>query len=269
MYPEIFHIGPFALRSFGLTLAISFFVGLFYVARRARREGVDQNFIINLAFIEIFSGVLGARLFFVLFHLSEFASDPLSAINPFGAGGQFGISGLNLYGGVVCAIIAAFAYIKAKKQRILQTLDIFAPSLALGIFITRIGCFLNGCCFGIPTNLPFCVHFPEGSIPYSFFGSQCLHPTQLYSSFYGLILFFALHRIDKSKKYYGVTFAYLLMFEAIFRFAIEYVRYYEPEMIVSIAGISMTYNHIIAVALFLLGLIVRLRLRGAVTVTDA
>jgi phosphatidylglycerol:prolipoprotein diacylglycerol transferase len=266
MFPEIFQIGPFALRSYGLTLAISFFVGLYYIVRRSRREGIDQNFAINLAFIEIFTGLLGARLFFVLVHLSEYTSDPWSAVNPFGSGGQFGISGLNLYGGVVCAIIAAFIYIKKKRQSLWQVLDIFAPALALGIFITRIGCFLNGCCFGTPTDLPFCVHFPDGSIPYSFFGDQCLHPTQLYSSLYGLILFVALILLDKRKKFYGATFSYLLMFEAMFRFAIEYVRYYEPAMIISVTGISFTYNHLIAIMLFLLGLTIRLKLRRSSSV---
>ena len=261
MHPEIFHIGPFALRSFGLMLALSFFVGIVYIRARAIKESIDVNFVLNLAFIVIFAGILGARLFYVAFHWSDFSTNPLSAFNPFGNNGQFGIAGLNLYGGVVLAIAATIGYVRLKKQPLLQVMDIFAPALALGICISRIGCFLNGCCFGMPCDLPFGVSFPQGSIPYAQFGDAHLHPTQLYSSLYGLLLFLFLHRFDKGKKFYGATFSMLLMIEAVFRFAIEYVRYYELEMETQIGGITFTYNHLIAIALFALGLTLFLILR--------
>ncbi len=261
MHPEIFHIGPLALRSYGLMLAISFFLGLWYIIRRSRRENVNVNFVINLAFVVIFSGLVGARLSFVLFHLGEFASDPLSAVNPFGSGGQFGIMGMNLYGGVLLSIISGYVYVRRKKQPLWRIFDIFAPTVALGIGITRIGCFLNGCCFGVPTSLPWCIHFPDGSIPYSQFGDACLHPTQLYSSLYGFLLFLALHYFDRYKKFYGAAFAVLLMVEAFFRFVIESVRYYEPEMIIRFGGVSFTYNHLVAIGLFVLGLVLWITLR--------
>ncbi len=260
MHPEILHIGPFTLRSFGLMLALSFLVGILYIRRRALREHVDVNFVLNLAFLVIFAGIFGARVFYVLFHWSDFSSNPLSAFNPF-ASGQFGIAGLNLYGGIVFAIVVALWYVWRKKQSLWRVFDIFAPAVALGIFVARIGCFLNGCCYGIPGDLPFCVSFPEGSIPHAHFGDQPLHPTQLYSSLYGLILFFVLDFIDKRKKFLGATFALLLMSEAVFRFLIEYVRYYEPEMVTTLFGITFTYNHLIAVALFVLGLTLWLVLR--------
>jgi phosphatidylglycerol---prolipoprotein diacylglyceryl transferase len=254
MHPEIFHIGPFALRSYGFMLAISFFLGLWYIIKRSRREGIEVNFVMNLAFVVIFSGLIGARLAFVLFHLNEFIPNPLSAINPFGTAGQFGIMGMNLYGGVLLAIISGFVYVRRKKQPLWQVFDIFAPAVALGIGITRIGCYLNGCCFGVPTTLPWCVHFPEGSIPYSEFGDACIQPTQLYSSAYGFGLFALLHFVDKRKAFYGSMFSLLLMVEAFFRFVIEFVRYYEPEMYMHTLGITFTYNHLIAVGLFIFGL---------------
>jgi phosphatidylglycerol:prolipoprotein diacylglycerol transferase len=249
MFPEIFHIGPFVLRSFGLMLALSFLAGIVYIRRRALRENVDVNFVLNLAFLVIFAGILGARVFYVVFHWSDFSDNPFSAFNPFGSG-QFGIAGLNLYGGIVFAIFTTIWYVRRKKQSLWQIVDIFSPAVALGIFIARIGCFLNGCCYGIPGDLPFCVAFPEGSIPHAHFGDQPLHPTQLYSSLYGLLLFLILHQVDKRKKFMGATFALLLMSEAVFRFAIEYIRYYEPEMVTQLFGITFTYNHLIAIALF-------------------
>jgi phosphatidylglycerol:prolipoprotein diacylglycerol transferase len=262
MHPELFHIGPFALRSFGLMLAISFFVGILYIRRRAFSERVDVNFVLNLAFVVIFTGILGARLFYVLFHWSEFSHDLLSAINPFRSGGEFGIAGLNLYGGIVMAIAATLVYVRMRHQPLWKIVDIFAPAVAIGIFISRIGCFLNGCCFGIPGDLPFCFPFPEGSLPHYHFGDQPLHPTQLYSSLYGLLLFFTLHFFDKRKSFYGATFCLMLMIEAVFRFLIEYVRYYETEMVTQLFGVTFTYNHLIAVGLFLLGLVLWLVLRN-------
>jgi len=113
----------------------------------------------------------------------------------------------------------------------------------------------------LPTDLPWCVIFPENSIPHIQFSGQCLHPTQLYSSLYGLFLFFTLHKLDEKKKFYGSTFSFLLIFEAVFRHLIEYVRYYEPEMVTSIADVTLTYNSVMAVLLFVTGLTLRPLLR--------
>ena len=261
MFSEILRIGPLALRSYGLMLAVSFFVGLFYIRWRARREGVPDNVMMNLAFLLILSGIIGARLFFVFFHWSDFSGDLFNAFNPFGSGEQIGIAGLNLYGGILLAIATAMIYLRFKRQSLWQVLDIVAPAVGIGLFLTRIGCFLNGCCFGTPCDLPWAVEFPEGSIPFYQFGSQHLHPAQLYSSAYGVILFFLLHNADKRKKFYGFTVALLLMVEAVFRYLIEFVRYYEPAMEMQLFGATFTYNNLIAIGLFLLGVVLMLVLR--------
>jgi phosphatidylglycerol:prolipoprotein diacylglycerol transferase len=179
----------------------------------------------------------------------------MDSINPF-AGGNFGIAGLNLYGGVIVAIIGTFIYCRMKKLSLLEVFDYFSPTLGLGLAFTRVGCFLNGCCFGIPTDLPWGVSFPSGSIPYYIFGNVSLHPSQLYSSLYGLGLFVLLHFLMKKKKFTGQLVAILFMVEAVFRYLIEYVRYYEDAMYYEILGMRPTYNHLISISLFLLGLII-------------
>ncbi len=136
----------------------------------------------------------------------------------------------------------------------LEVFDIFSPTLAMGIGITRIGCFLNGCCFGTPTGLPWGVQFPDHSIPWMIFRDQHLHPAQIYSSAYGFLLFFVLHQLLKRRQFAGQVVAVLFMAEALFRFLIEFVRYYEEEMIFSIGGIEPTWNQVVSLALFLLGL---------------
>ena len=253
MLPEIFSIGPFPIRSYGLMLAISFFFGVMYVKHVTKRDNKDFEPYLTLSYILIFCGVIGARLSYVLFHLSDFSGHWTDSFNPFG-GNEFGISGLNLYGGVLLSIIGGFTYCKIKKFSITETFDYYAPTLAFGLGITRIGCFLNGCCFGTPTDLPWGISFPQGSLPYYIFQDQHLHPAQLYSSLYGLGLFFLLNYLLKRKTFHGQIVSILFMVEAVFRYAIESVRYYEDAMYISIGGFHPTYNHLISIFLFLLGL---------------
>lgn len=255
MCPELFHIGDFPVRSYGLLLAISFFLGVWYVQRMTKRDGKPFDHYLTAAYIMIFGGVIGARLAYVLFHLDEFSGRWLDSINPFG-GSEFGIAGLNLYGGVILAIVGTVLYCRLKKISVLEVFDYFAPTLGLGLGITRIGCFLNGCCFGTPTDLPWGVSFPEGSIPYYVFGTTHLHPAQIYSSIYGFILFFFLHWMMKRKQFTGQLVAILFMCEAVFRYLIEFVRYYEDAMYFDIFGMHPTYNHAVSISLFLLGLII-------------
>jgi phosphatidylglycerol:prolipoprotein diacylglycerol transferase len=261
MCPEFFHIGPLAIRAYGVTLALSFFIGLALINREARVLRLDPDRTVNLGFILIIFGVIGARLGFVLYHWSDFASHPLDIINPFGNGAYFGIAGLNLQGGFVLALIAGWIYLKRKRMPFSSTLDAVVPAVAFGIFLTRIGCFLNGCCFGDPTDSFLGVAFPENSPAWYVFGDTHVHPAQLYSSAYGLLLLFLLRWINRRDHAPGVTTGVFFMGEAGFRFAIESVRYYEPAMWIDVAGVHATFNHLIAMALFILGVIVILNAR--------
>jgi phosphatidylglycerol:prolipoprotein diacylglycerol transferase len=252
MYPELFHIGPVPIRAFGLMLALSFLAGVLYVQRVTSRDKKPFEPYLTLAYIMIFGGVIGARLSYVLLHWSDFSSNLADIFNPFQSG-QFGIAGLNLYGGILLAMAGSILYARWKKMSVLEVFDYFAPTIGLGIGISRVGCFLNGCCFGTPTELPWGVEFPIGSIPNMVFGDQHLHPAQVYSSLYGLGLFVFLHFLMKRRQFVGQLTAILLMAEALFRFAIEYVRYYESEMHFSLWGMHPTYNQVVSWGLFIGG----------------
>lgn len=234
-------------------IALSFLFGVLYIMKVAKRDRKPIDKYITIAYVMIFSGMLGARVFYVLFHLSEFSGNWLDTLNPF-HDGYFGIAGLNLYGGVVSGIVSTIVYCRMKKLKVLDVFDYFSPTLGLGIGIARIGCFLNGCCFGTPTNLPWGITFPTGSIPYQIFADAHLHPAQIYSSLYGFGLFIVLHLLLKKRAFVGQIVSILFMSEAIFRFLIEYVRFYESEMFFDLAGRHITYNQAIAAALFGLGL---------------
>jgi len=253
MYPELFHIGPITIRSYGVMLAIAFFASVLYVKYVASRDNKPFERFLTIAYIMIFGGIIGARLFYVLFHLEEFAGNWTASFNPF-ASHEFGIAGLNVYGGVIVAIIGTFVYCRGRKISTLEVVDYFSPAFVLGLGIARIGCFLNGCCFGTPTDLPWGISFPPGSIPYAVYFDVHLHPSQLYSTLYGLGLFLLLHFAMKRRRFVGQIVALMFMIEAVFRFAIEYVRYYEEEMHLHVDGLDTTYNQVMSLALFLLGL---------------
>jgi phosphatidylglycerol---prolipoprotein diacylglyceryl transferase len=252
LHPVIFHLGPFALRSFGLAIAVGFAVAIAAVLRRAKRWGFPPDPVLNLCFYLIFSGILGARLAYVVTHLEEFAGRWLDAVNPF-AGEQFGLAGLNLYGGIVVGIVVSVAYARRRNLPVLGVLDLLAPGVAIGLFVSRWGCFFNGCCFGRPTDLPWGVSFPPDTLPYYVFGPQPLHPTQIYSSLYGLVLFGVVLWVDERKKYFGWTAAWFLILEAIFRVAIEPLRYYEGAMHVMVFGRDFTYNELTSALLLATG----------------
>lgn len=254
MCRTLFEIGPIGIHTYGLMLAISFFAGLWYIYKRSKAERLPFEQMINVAYIVVFAGIIGGRLGYVVMHLSDYASDPLSAINPFQSG-RFGISGLNIYGGVILAIIGAAVYMHLRKMPWLAVFDMLSPTVGLGLGLGRIGCFLNGCCFGTPTDLPWGITFPPGSIPDSVYGQQAIHPAQLYSSAYGFFLFIILHALVKRKKFDGQVLAVYLMVEAVFRHLIEYVRFYELEMRISLLGMEPTWNQVISVLLFLSGVI--------------
>jgi len=252
MYPELFHIGPLPIRSYGVALAISFLLGVLYVHRQARKYNKPFEPYLTIAYIMIVGGVVGARLSYVLAHLSDFAGNWWSVLNPF-RGDEFGIAGLNLYGGLIVAVLGMYLYCRVKGLSVLEVFDMFSPTLGIGLAVTRIGCFLNGCCFGTPTELPWGVSFPPGSIPSYVYPNLHLHPAQIYSSLYGIFLFLLLHFMMGRKKFTGQLIAIMFMVEAAFRYAIEYVRYYESEMHFPLLGMNPTYNHVVSIGLFILG----------------
>jgi phosphatidylglycerol:prolipoprotein diacylglycerol transferase len=126
------------------------FVRIWLATRRAKNRGINPNDIMDLSVIILISSIVGSRLMYVVFHLDEFRGRWLDTINPFQSDGQIGLAGLTLLGGVLLAFISSYLFLRHRKLSFLKFADVVMPSVGLGIFLTRIGCFLNGCCFGLP-----------------------------------------------------------------------------------------------------------------------
>ena len=251
MYPELFRIGPIAVHSYGVLLALSFILGIILAAKKADKRGINGEDVVNIGFVILISSVVGARFFYVIFHLSEFRGRWIYTFWPIQEDGTIGLGGLILLGGFVFAFVASMVYIMIKKLDFWKLADSVAPSIALGIFLTRIGCFLNGCCFGKACDLPWGVRFPHNSPAGAVMGDAYLHPTQLYSSLYGLIIFTILMLLDRRKVFHGFLFGIFLVLYGISRFTVDFFRYYESQMFI-IDGIE--FNQLISILMLISGL---------------
>ncbi len=246
MRPLLIKFDGFGLPSYGTMLVISFIVALFLVKREARKHNIAPVLIENLAFWLMVGVIIGGRLLYVLFHLSEF-KDVISIFEIWNGGMMF-------FGGFIGAFVAGAIYVMKQKLSLTLLSDIVSPSIALGESFTRIGCFLNGCCFGLPTDLPWGVHFPRGSFAYHA-GLDCsIHPTQLYSSLFGLLLFFFLQKMLHRPHRQGEVFSYFLIVYGGFRFGVDFVRFYENSA-------NLLINQIISAVIVLAGVVLLIKVK--------
>ncbi len=197
MYSIVVKYSMFELRSYGMLLAISFISGIYLALHRARKGSINCNYVKDLSIIIVLCNITGSRCLYVITHLNEFKGYWLDVINPIQSSGYIGIAGI---GGMVFSLMALIVYCLIKRLSVLKMCDLLTPSFVLGSVIGRIGCCLNGCCFGKPCHLPWCSIFPADSPAEATFPNISIHPTQLYSSLYGLILFVKLLYLDRKER---------------------------------------------------------------------
>mgnify|MGYP001215344412 FL=1 len=263
MYPILFEIGPLTIRGYGVMLAFSFLLGIYLALKRSQERGLNQNHMVNLCLITIVTSIVGARIMYVIPHWDEFSGHPLDAISPFQSSGAIGFLGLTMYGGFIGAVASSLLYLRYHRLSIWRACDAFAPSIALGIGFTRIGCFLNGCCFGVPTESVVGLVFPAFSAAGSFYPDSPIHPTQIYNSVLGFGLFGYLMWLGREKRFEGYQFSVLLILEPITRFTVDFFRYYEASMtLTSLDGIPLSVNQGISIIICGIGFLLLGRLRS-------
>jgi phosphatidylglycerol---prolipoprotein diacylglyceryl transferase len=247
MYPVVFHLGPFPVRSYGIALAISFLLGCWLALRRARARGVSEDLMFGLFFWIIASAIVGARAHFVLAHPSDFAN-PIAAF-------RLWDGGLTLYGGLLTAFATSWIYLARHKMDFLAVADICAPSLALGEGITRIGCFVNGCCFGRACPGSFCIHYPPDSYAAATLGpGVAVMPSQLLLSGALLLASGLLLLADRRRRGEGWLFGLFLVIQGLVRWAVDFTRYYEPtDRLDALAPIITTKSQLVALLLVVWG----------------
>jgi len=253
VFPELVSLGPFHLRTFGVLLATAFLVGTWISLGEARRRGIDETKLVNLVLVILVASIVGARGFYVATHPAEMAGDPLAFF-------RLWEGGLTLIGGFALGTIAGFAYMKLAGLPMGITADTVTPAVALGVAIARVGCFLNGCCFGRPCDLPWAVRFPPGSPADLVYHGQVVHPSQLYNA----LAFFALYLLTlwlrpRLKGDGQLWWLFVILF-ALVRFPVDATRHYETSAyVVRWAGGGLTDSEVIGIAMIAIAAILFVR----------
>jgi phosphatidylglycerol:prolipoprotein diacylglycerol transferase len=188
VHPIAFELGSLPVRWYGVMMALGFFAGLWTATRRARLANVHGDVIADVTMWLLLGSIVGARFVYVLtYWKQEFADRPLSEIFMVQHGG------LVYYGGLIGATVSGLGYLAWKKLPVWKITDIIAPSIALGSVFGRIGCLLNGCCFGRACDRPWAITFPAGHETHPFDQPAIpVHPTQIYDALLNLILYLTL-----------------------------------------------------------------------------
>jgi phosphatidylglycerol:prolipoprotein diacylglycerol transferase len=220
MHPLLFEVGRFPVYTYGVLLAAAYLTGLWLAVRRARARGLDGDRVMDLGIWIIASALIGAKLLLLIVDFDYFSRNPGELLSVFRSGGVF-------YGGLIAAVLVAFWYMRRAKLPLWPTTDAFAPGIALGHVVGRLGCLMAGCCYGKPTSVPWAITFTN-PLAADNVGTPldiALHPTQLYEAAAELIILVLLLTTERrGKQFPGRTFWLYMLMYAVTRFVIEFYR---------------------------------------------
>jgi len=217
VHPIAFKLGTLPVHWYGVLVAMGFIAGLWTAGRRAPLQGILPEKVGDAGPWMILGAIIGARSLYVITYWQEsFAGHPWTEIFMVQRGG------LVFYGGLIGACLATVLYCRIRNIPLWKLADVLAPSIALGYVFGRLGCLMNGCCFGRACDLPWAIRFPETNPlgPPTF----PVHPTQIYDSLLNLLLYLFLAWLYRRKKFDGQVFATYLICYAFTRSFVEYFR---------------------------------------------
>jgi phosphatidylglycerol---prolipoprotein diacylglyceryl transferase len=255
MHRILLHMGPVTVYSYGFMLALAFILGTVLAQNRARRYKIDAQRIMDLTFAILVSSIIGARALFVAINWQYYLASPFDVF-------KIWEGGLVFYGGFILAFFVALWFMRKNGLPVWKITDIMAPSVALGIALGRLGCFLNGCCYGALSdrwgvsfpgadNPPvFAQQVADGLISSSAVCSLPVLPAQLYSALHGFIIFAALLVLEKYKRFDGFLFWVMVFLYSVGRFFIESIRYYEQVYMIG----PLTVSQVISLGLVIISI---------------
>ena len=253
MHPTLFSLGPVRVDAYPFMLALGFATGTVVAVFRGRKRGLDTEIVHTLSLLILASSLLGARLLHFAFHYDLYARSgaPLARLLRLNAGG------LMVMGGVAGALSASLLYLWLKRLPVLKITDILAPSVPLGSALVRVGCFLNGCCFGKPTASWTGTTFPPQSPVYrtevtGILPGTPVWPTQLFESAAGLAMFSLLILAERFPgRFHGRTTGLMLVLFGTWRCFIEELRFSGTDFLFENGGWSV--NQVVSMIVVLAG----------------
>lgn len=257
MFPELIRTPWLTIPTYGVLVATAFLVALWLAGKLAAREGLNTDAVTNLGIYCALCALAGAKLMMFLVDIPYYTQHPgdIFSLATLRAGGVF-------YGGLIAALAVSWWYLRKTKLPPLKTADIFAPAIALGHGIGRIGCFMAGCCWGIECDRPWAVTFTNPAahelvgVP---LGTR-LHPTQMYESISEFVIAAILYRMIRKPHANGSIIAtYLILYSAV-RFIVEFYRFHEQG---NLGGGPLDTSQWISLALFAAGTLWMFRVRKA------
>lgn len=214
MKPILFKLFGLPIYGYGTMIALGIIAAVLLVSYRAKKQGYDEDSILNMSIIAIICGILGGKLLYIIVDIKIYIDDPKQLLD---VGSGFVILGAIIAGG-----LAVYFYARKKKWDVLKVMDMAIPSIPLAQGFGRIGCFLAGCCYGAPVKNPsWGVVFKNSD----FAPKDCaVYPTQIYSSIFDFCLAFFLLYYSRKERKKGRIFSLYVIIYSIGRFFIEFVR---------------------------------------------
>ncbi len=245
MFPDLISIGPFTIHTYGFFVALGFAVGILTAVKVGKTQGVPSQQVMDMAFVMIVWAIIGSRLFYLLINISYYKAHLLDVV-------KLWQGGLVFSGGLVATAAAMWWYLRRHHLSFWSTGDLWAPSLAIGQAIGRIGCFMAGCCYGRPTDSAWGVVFthPKSLAPLNI----PIYPTQMFEAFIGFAVFLILIFLHGKRKFEGQVFLWYLILSSTARLFVERFRGDDRGLI---AGTEMTATQLVA-TLILVGAVVAL-----------
>ena len=250
MFPVLFHAGSFVVHTYGVVLMAAFLVALgraYTVAKRQADPDMPPDNILDVGIWMIVIGVIGARLMFVVIGWHDYSRAPDFPGNIF----KVWQGGLSFHGGLFGGIGALVGYCLIKRMSILKVADLFVPSVMIAYAIGRVGCFLNGCCYGAPTTMPWGVRFFDDG-----HWTPPSHPTQLYATALATLFFIGLVYAERHRRYLGQVACWFLLGTATERFIMEIWRAGTTSDLISVGPIHfLTDVQWLCLGIFSIGLL--------------
>lgn len=227
MHEFLINHPPFVVHSYGAMLAVAFLLGIALTSYEAKKVGLSPDDVLDMSIYVIIFSILMSRVMYVMTGWHEFTGHEIDAL-------KIWDGGLSFHGGVIGGALAGIIFCARRKISYTKMIDAVVPGLALGLAIGRIGCLLNGCCFGCETHLPWAIHFPARAGGPAPFDGLPRHPTQIYDSLMNIaIMLLLIFPLKKLKRKDGDLLAFWLILDGVSRYIMEIFRSGQSSVVTS------------------------------------